>query len=232
MDFGKSFSYPFEDQDWLKKVGIAAIIILIPILGMLVIAGWGFEITRRVIRQDPEPLPDWTEFGEMIGNGFKVVVIWLVYLLPVILLQVCVQIVAAMGMSNGNAANSETLMAGLSFVIFCVSCLVIIYSLAMAFVVPAALGNMAAKNELSAAFRFGEVFGLVRAEPGAYGIVFAGSIAAGFIASLGTVACFIGVFFTAAYATTINAHLRGQAYLQAAPGSSTIDATEMMPSDF
>jgi hypothetical protein len=229
MDFGKAFSYPFEDQNWLRKVGIAALIVLIPVIGTLLVAGWGIEITRRVIRQDSEPLPDWTEIGEILGDGFKVMVIWFTYLLPVILLQVCVQVAALGGMDS---TNDETVIAGLSFVIFCISCLVFIYSLAMAFIIPAAMGNMAAKNELGAAFRFGEVFGLVRNEPGAYGIVFVGGLAAGFIASLGIVACFIGVFFTAAYATTINAHLRGQAYLQAAPGTGTIDVTETMPSDF
>jgi len=229
MDFGKAFSYPFEDQDWLKKVGLAALFILIPIIGPLLVAGWGLEITRRVIKRDSDPLPDWSEFGEIIGSGFKVAVVWFAYMLPVILLQACVQLAAIGGIDS---TNDEALIAGLSFVIFCISCLVFIYSLIMAFIVPAALGNMAAKNDLSAAFRFGEVVGLVRAQPGAYAIVFLGSLVAGFVASLGIVACFIGVFFTAAYATTINAHLRGQAYLQAASETSIIDATEIMPSDF
>jgi hypothetical protein len=58
----------------------------------------------------------------------------------------------------------------------------------------------------------GEVFGLVRAAPVAYLLVFVGSIAAGFIASLGTLACVIGVFVTSAYASTVNMHLIGQAY--------------------
>ncbi|MBE9524978.1 MAG: DUF4013 domain-containing protein [Chloroflexi bacterium] len=229
MDFGKAFSYPFEDQDWFKKIGVAALIVLIPIMGPLLIAGWGFEITRRVIKADPEPLPDWSEFGEMLGNGFKVAVVWFAYMLPVILLQVCLQ-VAILG--SAESLDNDALTAGITFFIFCISCLVFIYSLIMAFIVPAALGNMAAKNDLSAAFRFGEVWGLVRTQPGAYAMVLLGGLVAGFVASLGVVACFIGVFFTAAYATTINAHLRGQAYLQAAPGTSTIDATEIMPSDF
>ena len=229
MDFGKAFSYPFEDQDWLKKVGVAALIVLIPVIGQLLIAGWGFEITRRLIKGDPAPLPDWSEFGEMIGSGLKVAVVWFAYMLPVILLQVCLQ-VAILG--SAESLDNDALTAGLSFVVFCISCLVFIYALIMALIVPAALGNMAAKSELSAAFRFGEVFGLVRAQPGAYVMVLLGGMVAGFVASLGVIACFIGVFFTAAYATTINAHLRGQAYLQAAPSKSTIDATEIMPSDF
>ncbi|MEN8172688.1 MAG: DUF4013 domain-containing protein [Chloroflexota bacterium] len=231
MDFGKAFSYPFEDQDWPKKVGVAALMVLIPVIGTLAVAGWGIAITRRVIRKDPEPLPDWADFGKMLGDGLKVMVVWLFYLLPVILVQVCIQ-VAVLG--SMETVNDETLATLLTVVVFCISCLVIIYAMVMAFIIPAALGNMAAKDELKAAFRFGEVFGLVRKEPGAYALVFLGSLAAGFIGSLGMVACFVGVFFTAAYAATINAHLRGQAYLLAAPGpgAGSIDATEIMPADF
>jgi len=226
MDFGKAFSYPFEDRDWLKKIGIAALITLIPVIGTLLVAGWGIEITRRVIRQDPEPLPDWTEFGEMLGDGFKVMVVWFTYLLPVFLLEVCALVPVLV---NPDLINDETVI---TLIMICINCLVFIYALVLAFIVPAALGNMTVKNELRAAFRFGEVFGLVRSQPGAYGIVFVGGLAAGFIASLGIVACCIGVLFTAAYATTINAYLRGQAYLHATPGPGTIDATEMMPADF
>jgi hypothetical protein len=82
----------------------------------------------------------------------------------------------------------------------------------VAFVLPAAIGNFAATGQLGAAFRFNEVFGLVRAAPGAYFMVFLGSIVASIIAGLGLIACIIGVLFTAAYAYMINAHLWGQAY--------------------
>jgi uncharacterized membrane protein len=70
MDFGLAFSYPFQDQDWLKKLGIAGLLMIIPVFGWLVVAGWAIEITRRVIRHDmPLLLPDWNDFGKYIVDG-------------------------------------------------------------------------------------------------------------------------------------------------------------------
>ena len=62
MDFGLAFSYVFQDRDWLRKVGIVALISLIPILGQLVLIGWSLNITKRVIERHPEPLPE-VDFG-------------------------------------------------------------------------------------------------------------------------------------------------------------------------
>jgi hypothetical protein len=96
-----------------------------------------------------------------------------------------------------------------------VGCIGAIYGLAMAFIVPAAYAKFAVTDELGAAFRFGEVFGLVRAAPAAYLLALLGTIVAGVVASLGLILCFIGVIFTMAWAYTIQAHLWGQAYNQA-----------------
>ena len=84
--------------------------------------------------------------------------------------------------------------------------------------IPAAMGNYAAKGEISAAFRFGEVFGLVRAAPGAYILAILGALIAGIIAPLGVILCGIGVLWTQAYAVLIYSHLWGQAYNAAQEG--------------
>ena len=39
MDFGKAFTYVFDDADWIKKVGIAAVLMLIPFVGQVIVAG-------------------------------------------------------------------------------------------------------------------------------------------------------------------------------------------------
>ena len=81
--------------------------------------------------------------------------------------------------------------------------------------IPAAIGNYAATGEVGAGFRFGEIFGLVKAAPAAYLMVLVGGFLAAMITFVGLVACIIGVFLTAAYASAINAHLMGQAYYEA-----------------
>jgi len=85
----------------------------------------------------------------------------------------------------------------------------------MAFAMPAAMGNYAARGNLGAAFRFKEVFGLLRSAPGAYLLTLLGIMVAGFVAGLGTIACVIGMFATLVYSQAIMGHLYGQAYLEA-----------------
>ncbi len=208
MEFGKAFSFPFEDQDWIKKIGIGALIMLIPLVGGFIVAGWGLEVTRRVIRREAQPLPDWTDFGKFLVDGLKVMVIGLVYALPIILFSICSQ-TPLIFMGNG---GDDTIATIYSLVMVCFGCLVFIYALFLGLVMPAAVANFAATDQLGAAFRFGEVFGLVRAAPGPYVLVLLGSFLAGIIAMLGSIACGIGALLTAAYAMAINGHLQGQAY--------------------
>ncbi len=215
MEFGKAFSFAFEDPDWLKKLGIGALLMIIPIIGWLVVAGWGIEITKRVIQHDPQPLPDWNDFGGYLIKGLQVAVIGFVYSLPVTLVNICQQGVTAFS-QQGNNSSDQTIVSILMVVGICFGCVSFLYSIFLGFIMPAALGNFAATGQMSAGFRFGDVFGMVRAAPMAYLMALLGGIVAGIITVVGLIACVIGVLATAVYASTINAHLYGQAYNEAA----------------
>ena len=211
MEFGKAFTFAFDDKDWLKKIGIAGLVMLIPLIGQLTVGGWALEITRRVIQRDPETLPDWGAFGDYLVKGLKLFVIALVYALPIILISICANL-PAMFVQNG---SDDTMLTIVSILSICVSCISIVYGIALGFVLPAALANFVVTGEIGAAFRFSEVFALVRAAPSAYLLVLLGSIVAGLIASLGLILCIIGVIFTQALAFAIQGHLWGQAYNEA-----------------
>ena len=79
MDFGKAFSFVFEDEDWIKKIGIGALLSL-TVIGLIPVLGWALEITKRVINKDAEVLPDWSDFGGYITRGFLTFVIVFVYI--------------------------------------------------------------------------------------------------------------------------------------------------------
>jgi hypothetical protein len=211
VNIGKAFTFAFEDKDWLKKLGIAGLVMLIPLIGQITVGGWALEVTRRVIQRESETLPDWSAFGDYLVKGLKMFVIGLVYALPIILLSVCAN-VPLMFLQEG---GDETMLSIISVASICVSCISAIYGIALAFAVPAALANFVVTDELGAAFRFREVFGLVRAAPAAYLLALIGSIVAGVVASLGLILCFIGVIFTIAWSYVIQSHLWGQAYNEA-----------------
>jgi hypothetical protein len=213
MNFGQAFTYVFEDPDWAKKVLIPALIGLIPLIGQFFLIGWSLDVTRRVMQQNPRPLPD-LDFGRQLVDGLKAAVIGLVYALPILVLEIPIMIASAAVSGNGNM-DSNTAGTLVTIVSLCCGGLIMIYALLMAFALPAAYGNFIANERLGAAFRFNEIFALLRAAPGAYLLTFLGLIVSGFIAGLGSIACFIGVFVTLAYSQAVNGHLYGQAYNEA-----------------
>jgi len=210
MDFGKAFSFVFEDPDWLKKIVIAALISLIPIIGQIYLLGYGMEVGRRVIRHDPHPLPD-TEFAESLGLGFKSFVIGLIYSIPAILLILPITLIPTMVYTSDTNTTSSTspVLVALSL---CCTGLFILYAILVWVWLPAAEGNFLATGSIGSAFRFKEVFNLLKAAPGAYLLTLLGVIIGGFIAPLGAIACGIGVLLTSTYVVVFTGHLYGQAY--------------------
>jgi hypothetical protein len=211
MEFGKSFSYVFEDDDWVVKILLAAVIAFIPIVGGLAVVGWGVEITKRAIKKDPELLPGWGDFVNYLIQGIVVALIGFVYMLPVILVQICSNGTFFLGQDSG---EEGLIMLG-NVLMACFGCLTIIYAILVFFLIEAAIGRYADTGEIGSAFQFGKVFATVRAAPAAYLMVLVGGFLAGMIAMVGVIACVIGVFFTIAYANAINANLVGQAYYEA-----------------
>jgi hypothetical protein len=214
MDFGKAFSYVFQDPNWVRKILITALIAIIPIVGWLYLLGWMVEIARRVINHDPSPLPE-TDFGGLLVVGFKAFVVGLVYAIPLLLINGIIQVTtfAAAGGSNGDNGSAIGLFAG--GVGLCFGLISFIYGLLMSFMILGAFGNLAAKGNIGDGLNFSEVFGLLKKNTGAYLIAFLGYILVGIISSLGLIACFIGVFLTMAYAQSVLGHFVGQAYLEA-----------------
>lgn len=213
MDFGLAFTFVFKDPDWLKKVALTALIFLIPIIGQIYALGWGLEITRRIINGDPSPLLPDVDFGSHLALGFKAFVISLVFSIPAMIFQLPTTVLGTIANQGGMDENTMALVV--SIVSVCCGGLSFIYSLALSYFLPAAYGNMVAKGSLGAGFNFSEIFALIKAAPVPYLIALGGIIVAGIVASLGVIACVIGVIFTAAYAFAVESHFFGQAYRQA-----------------
>jgi hypothetical protein len=206
MDLGLSFTFAFEDEEWVKKLLMAAIAALIPFIGWIPLLGWAILIARRVIRRDSEPLPDWSDLGELFTLGLKGLVIVIIAVLIPLLLAIPFAVLGALG------SDSDAIYTIYSL---CYGCFNFLYGLALAFVLPASFGILADTDQLADALNPSKVIALVRAAPSAYLMALVGGIGASIVADLGIILCFIGVFFTMAYAAAITGHLYGQAYNQA-----------------
>ncbi|GIW08921.1 MAG: hypothetical protein KatS3mg060_3726 [Dehalococcoidia bacterium] len=217
MNIGKAFSYVFEDPQWLQKVLFGALFQLLSIvlIGIPFVLGYNVELVRNVHRGDANPLPEWSNLGEKFSEGLKLLVVYIVWALPFIVLYCC-QIVLTAGLSGvaggGNRQTADAIGGVVAIASLALSCLMGLYGIFLAIIRPAIVVQYVRTGEIGAGFRFGEVLGIVRRIPGPVIITALLGIVTGFIAQIGVIACLIGVFFTAAYAYYVNGHLEGQVW--------------------
>ncbi len=213
MDIGKAFSFVFEDEKWVSKVLLGGLIFLVPIVNFAVI-GYMLKVAQNVAQGNPRPLPEWGEFGDHFMRGLHGIAIQIVYQLPTIILYVlffCV--IAAAGGAAGSERSSDG--AGAVGVLgLCLLPLIFILALAGAFLAYVACGRYVATNTLSEAFKFNAVIASARGNLGAWLMLLLVVILAGFVGSLGAIACGVGALFTSFYAQCVIGHSLGQTVSQ------------------
>jgi hypothetical protein len=212
MDFGKAFSYQFQDPKWVEKILITALISLIPLFGGFYLLGWALADVRRVIDGEPYPMPE-TDFGGHFVRGLKWAIIQLVYALPALLVVIVVAILGGFTASSSNNNGSATVVV---IAVCCVDILVFLYALILGFFTPVIQSVFLEEGErIGAGFHFSRIMALLRAAPGAFGLAFLGTLIGGIIAPLGGFLFGVGALVTTVYAESMMSHLIGQAYLEA-----------------
>jgi hypothetical protein len=217
MDFGKAFTFIFDDPEWIRKVGISALIGLIPIVGQLYLLGWGLEVTRRMAAGVAELLPD-IDFGTYLGHGFKAFVVALVWTAPIWVLAIVVAIVSSLTYNSSAAYNTAPRVANAAATIvsICFGLFAFVYGIFAGIALPAAFSRTVIFGSIGDGLAFGKVWKLVSAAIGPWVLALIGNIVAGILASIiGSIACGIGVFITTAMYQVIMGHFYGQAYLAA-----------------
>jgi hypothetical protein len=213
MDIGKAFGFVFEDEKWVSKVLLGGLFLIIPIVNFAVI-GYMLKVAQNVAQGNPRPLPEWGEFGDHFMRGLYGVAIQIVYQLPTIIVYgvfFCVILAAGGAASSDRGGNGAGAIGALSL---CLVPLVIILALAGAFLSYVAAGRYVATNTLSEAFKFSEVIAGARGNLGAWLMLLLVVILAGFVGSLGAIACGVGALFTSFYAQCVIGHALGQTVAQ------------------
>lgn len=204
FDFGRPFSAIFEDAAWWKRALIAGLYLLIPVLGLLVVAGWSARYGRSFMRGEADtPLPELDRFGEDTRLGFKIVVVGLVYMLAPLLLTL---VGAAIAIPLTRAGQQET--GGLIATIF--NLLSFPVSLVLGVWTPAALALALDEDRIGSGFAIGRILALIQKNIGAYFMAVVVSIIAQLIGLVGVVGCGVGVLFTLPLAAIVHWHAVGQ----------------------
>jgi hypothetical protein len=162
--FGDNLTYMFKDPNWAMKMLIGGLFGIIPIVNF-VTGGYALQAINNV-RGDKQPvLPEWHDFGKMWVDGLKLVVIGLIYSIPVWLIGLVTGTpVALVGMTSDNpdvvgaTAGAAACLGGL---------LSLVVSAFILFWLLGAITNFAVKDgDFGAAFQFGRIWDIVKANIG------------------------------------------------------------------
>lgn len=236
MDIGKSFSYPFEDDSWLTKLLIGALVSAIPILNFAWL-GYIADLIKNVMDSASRPLPEWSDFGDKFVKGLLLWLAGVVYSLPALVFA-CIPLgfLFLTGLSE-NSDLQDTLAAAFTGIGLILSCIILIYALALSFYYPAVFINFARKGgTFGSCFEFGEIMRIVSTNTSRYLTAWLVSIVAGIVVGivLGVVSTIIGLIpcvgwilgwligaVGGVYIFTIFAHLFGQVAASPAPMAMT-----------
>ena len=223
MDFGKAFTYMFQDPHWLAKLGIGTLLILvgislspvlIGIVPLIIVTGYSLVALDNVRLGHEHPLPEWQDWGRFFMLGLKVFAALFIWALPMFIGFVPVLaggVLSDSGNSGGAGAISTLLIC-------CGSCLMFLWGLFIALLTPAIYARLAATGRFGAAFELGRIWEFTRDNLGnviiAIVLVWLAGIIAAVLGTLGFMLLCIGAMLTIPLASLwqylVQAHLFGQ----------------------
>ena len=172
-------AFPFHDKRWAGKFAIGAGLALVatylwfPFFWLyLPIAGYGLRIMRQTARGEQAALPEWDNWGELFGDGLRVIVVGFVYLLPVLALVACAYagLFGAMFTFPAMAAGSPrtagpaalTMFVGMYGLFFLALALTFLLGIPLGLLAGGATTRLAATGSLGQAFEVRQVWSLLR----------------------------------------------------------------------
>jgi hypothetical protein len=227
MDIGKSITFVTEDEKWLEKLGIGALVAAVPILNFAW-TGFMVDVMRNVAAGEARPLPGWSDLGEKFVRGLVVTIAGLIYALPAILvgcLLAGLSFVPLFAAGQGGSDFSEEMALGSTGLLIALGCCLGLFGLLLSFIFPAVFINYSRKGTFGSCFQLGEIIRLITANLGEFVTAWVVTVAAGFLVGLvigaagmlvGWIPCIGWIILWAmsaiagAYLGVVYAHLFGQ----------------------
>jgi hypothetical protein len=212
-DLGNAFSFPFRDSSWFVKflLGVLFMVLAILLVGIFVLAGYFIRVTQAVMRREQNPLVDWDDIGGMLVTGFKFILVFIVYSIPILLLYIpMVALIVMSEMTGGSPAGD--LMTGMYATI--AMFLIVPYGLALSLLQPVITYRFAARERIGDALDIVEVVRAFRRNWQSSLIVALIAVGIQSFAAVGFVLFIVGVLFTMFYSYLVTAYLYGALALE------------------
>jgi hypothetical protein len=200
IDFGRSFTFPTEDPDWIKKILIGGAFSLLcgVLVGIPFVLGYMARLLRNVVAGQARPLPEWDDLGGIFGDGLNLAVVYLVYAVVVgVVLCVPFMLLWLPLMAIGGRAEAEPsavlgIFSGLGAL--AMWGVLMLASIALAIYLPAALVRAALKGSVGEGFAFAPILAFIRANLQNYLLSIVAFLVAAFVAQFGVLLCCVGIF--------------------------------------
>jgi hypothetical protein len=165
VDIGKALGFPFEDKDWIVKILIGGILLLIPIVNFIAF-GYVFKVLQRAGREGVNEFPAWGDWGSLFVQGFFVFLVGLIYfLIPGILYAIGGAFIGGSILAGAGYSYGAGPLAGLGILFLVLGGIV---GFVIALIVPMAMTVYAVTGTFGQAFNFGEIFSRIGSNAGNY----------------------------------------------------------------
>lgn len=158
-------------------MGILFASFIIPILPALIVYGYFYQIMQRIILKREEPtLPEWQDWGKLLGDGFRLFGVSFIYSLPLSILYFAGILAYGLmifsipwmentGMEGGTAA---LIIIGIMSFFFLIVLLAMIFAFVLSVILPLAWCQTIAANSFKGGFEIGKYWKVFRSNFGGF----------------------------------------------------------------
>lgn len=189
---GDAFPFPFRSPGWLGTIVLQGLILIIPIVGQISLFGWMLLTLDNLRAGRLELAPA----GFHLSRGIRLFGVELVYAIVLAIVPTILALIGTSIMQQGNSAGAALIALG--------NLISLAAGLLFAFLVPALI-LITYERGFSAALDVAAVWRLATVDVSNTIIAALLIFVTHFIAAVGLVLCFVGVYFTSAYAYGVTA---------------------------
>ena len=212
MDVGKALGFPFEDKDWIVKILIGGILLLIPIVNFIVF-GYTFKVLQKAAREGVYEFPAWGDWGSLFGQGFFVFLVGLVYfLVPGILYAIGAVFIGGSILAGAGHSYGALPLIGMGILFLALGGVI---GLVISLIVPMAMTVYAATGEFGQVFNFGGIFSRISSNAGNYVVAILIYIGLAIVLGIVRLIPFLGLIidiFAGFYVAVVMSYLFGFVY--------------------